>query len=233
MSARRALALLGTAAFVLIAPRSARDATAAKLEHTLWVGHQFVEGRRVVPILGPLRTRTDTYVIARVRRRGGRIELEQRTCRVDFAKVAGGKVRLSDRGVAALPSARITFRPHQSRLLYAAPWRVGWGSEDIDRDGKPGMTIRVDAPLCGGTLQVASRTTSVARGQRRGELFVGQVAVTVRQRILGASGRCLRLVARDSKDSMIGHFAYRRVPAGTTCSDLARRPWPVRAPRSL
>jgi len=50
-----------------------------------------------------------------------------------------------------------------------------------------------------------------------------------KQQILGAKGLCLSAMAGDSVESQHGTFAYRPVPAGTTCQSLTGKPWPVKA----
>ena len=112
-------------------------------------------------------------------------------------------------------------------------WTVGWGEEDIDADGHPGLSIYVDAPLCGGVLYVASTVhnravASVGNSARPGESLTGLVETDIEQRILGASNGCLRVVARDSVDRMRGVMSYVRVPDGTTC-DTVGAGWPIAA----
>lgn len=201
---------------------------------TLWAGHQFVAGKKPIPVLGKLKTRTDTWLLAEVHTTRDGFRLEQRVCKVDFASVLGVTVSFAQKDVIwDLPRATIAFRPGPRKLLVAQPWRVGWKRQDIDRDGHPGVRIRVDAPLCGGFLDVASDTLSVARGEKRGQVFVGQIGVRVKQHILGVSGKCLSLVSSDATEQMTGHFAYVPVPPGTTCNSLLKGRWPVKAPTKL
>ena len=80
---------------------------------------------------------------------------------------------------------------------------------------------------------MASDTVSVARGQKRGRVFVGQIGVRVKQQILGVTGKCLSLVSSDATEQMAGHFAYVPVPPGTTCRSLLKGDWPIRAPAKL
>lgn len=191
-------------------------------------------GRRWVPILGQLATRTDSYVLAQVVRQRGALVLEQRTCRMDFAPVAGARFAFDRRALPNLPVARLTFSQGAAGLWRAAPWIVAWdAAADPEADGQPGARIDVTAPLCAGALQVASRAVSVAQGRRLASGgLVGQIAVTVTQRILGASGLCLRAVAHDSREQLSGFFAYAPVAATATCAGLLAQAWPVRAPET-
>lgn len=201
---------------------------------SLWAGHQRLVGRRWVPVLGHLATRTDSYVLAEVEQRAGVLTLRQRTCRMDFAPVAGARFAFDRRALAHLPVAQLGFRLAAAGHWRASPWVVGWGpADDLDGDGQPGARIEVVAPLCSGSLHVASRAVSVAEGRLRpGGGLVGQVGVVVTQRILAASGACLRLVARDSREQLSGFFAYTPVAVSATCERLLARGWPIRAPES-
>jgi hypothetical protein len=194
-----------------------------------WVGHQVSYGHRDIPILGRADTRSDTFVVATVWRTGDHLWVEQRACAVTFAEVWGVTVSMPQTALAALPSAPIQFHLDAHGGAHAAPWFVGWGGEDVEGDGRPGLTIRVDAPLCSGDVYVASGTTSEATGKVTEAGMVGRMTVRVQQETLGASSRCLTWGERNTDEQQTAVFAFRRVPAGTTCADLARRPWPVRA----
>ncbi|WP_373045867.1 hypothetical protein [Vulgatibacter sp.] len=191
-----------------------------------WAGHQVVFGTRKVPILGSLDTRTDSFLLARVVREGDELLLEQRSCRFEIAKVAG--VRVSFREGATFPPATIRFQRTGDRFV-AQPWSTTWSDEDIDGDGRPGATVEVDAPICGGSLFVGASSRSLARGEERDGALRGEVRVEVAQQILGTSGSCLEMMARDSTERVSGSFAYKRVPPGTTCESLLQAAWPVQA----
>lgn len=189
----------------------------------LWAGHMVVHGVREVPILGRLDPRTDTYVLASVVPREGGYDLVQRPCRTTIAPVAGVRVGFRPDTDARLPEAHLSFRPGEGGLV-APGWDTGWAEEDLDQDSQPGVTVLVDAPLCGGELYVASQTRSSATARESDGGLVGELDVTVAQTILGADGACLKLVASDGEHRMRGRFAYAPVPAGTTCADAI---WPA------
>lgn len=194
---------------------------------TRWAGHIVVQGERHIPLLGDLDPRTDTFVLAEVRPVEGGFEVEQRNCRTVVAPVAGAQVRFLPGVDALLPLARIRFEVAGDGLV-AQGWETGWGEEDVDLDGNPGVTVEVDAPMCGGHVYVASHTRSAASAGQDGEGLRGSLQVTVEQRILGADGACLRLVAQDSLDPMTGVFVYAPVAADATCEALLGA-WPVKA----
>lgn len=212
-------------------------ATASPPEQGAWyLGHTWVGNRRDLPVLGSIETRTDTWVLAHVRPVEGGYELVQQPCAFKIRPTAGVRVRMEDAAVRLLPEARFTLRePDPDRsdpdrsdpaALQAPPWLSGWGEEDIDADGLPGATIRVHAALCGGHLQVASQTRSQATAAWQGAALVGELGVEVSQRILDASGACLRVVARDSVERMQGRFRYEPAPPGATCDALPLSAWP-------
>lgn len=199
--------------------------------YELWAGHQVVLGRQEVPVLGEIVTRTDTYFLAKVwRREAGVLEFLPVSCRIDVKEATGVKVRFDPETPPKLPPAMMTLVPGGEDTYYALPWVSGWGEEDVDGDGHPGVTIDVEAPVCSGRLYVASRSRQRARARRQGDEIVGRIKVRVEQRMLGADGVCLKMIATDSVQDMEGTFAWRRVDPGASCASLSKGAWPVKAP---
>lgn len=200
---------------------------ASDSERIVWVGHQITRGRRELPVLGDLETRTDTWVIAEVRHPDDRtIEIRERACRVRMAEAAGAQVSISDAQVQKLPEVVVRYtRAANGDGWNATPWRAGWDSDDHDGDGQPGLGVTVEAPLCGGRLHVASTVHSVARAWDAGGALAGQMKVKLAQKILGTEGACLGVLASDTAEQLTGRFAYRPVPAGATCASLERNGW--------
>jgi hypothetical protein len=194
----------------------------------LWVGHQVVYGRTSVPFMGDKQTRTDSYLLASVKREGGAIELTQLACKVGFKEIAGVKLEIPTEALLKLPKARIRFEPEQN-LMKASPWHVGWHKADIDRDGNPGLSVVVDASICSGKIHVASATRSAAVAQSTPDGMMGKISVHVKQKILGSDSLCLRMFSSDSEEHQTGGFAYRRITEGTTCESLLGKPWPIEA----
>ena len=193
----------------------------------VWALHQVVVGRTKIPILGSRQTRTETFGLARVTITPDGIDVKQVACRVAFKKVAGVQVRIPGSALTRLPAAQFRFTRRGTEHV-AAPWAVGWSDQDVDGDGLPGMTVVVDAALCGGRLRVASQTVSSARGWAHRSGMSGKIRVEVKQRILGSSSLCLKLFARDSREVQTGRFVYRRVDPRATCRSLLRTEWPAR-----
>jgi len=195
----------------------------------LWAGHQLFLGSRTVPILGELETRSEIYVLAQVEQSGGEIRLQQRLCKMEVARFAGIRVSFLPEGVPKMPSTRIVFQKKGADRFEAIPWTTSWTTEDVDGDGKPGATVLVEAPICGGTVLVGSTSRSIARGSTAGGGFEGELRVSVAQRILETSKGCISLAAHDSENRMLGTFRYVPVAADATCESLQAAGWPAQA----
>ena len=212
------------------------ERTTARVEDEpdqVWAAHYVYHGAKRVPIIGRIKFQTSTYLIADVRVRDGMYALTQRTCRTEMSRVIGARVELNPNALDHMPPAKIRF-VERGGVHHADEWPTGWGSEDLDLDGHPGVTVTVRAPLCSGDLYVESRAASTAVGTMDAELHLrGQTRAYVDQRNLGASRRCLEFVSSDQADWMEGTFAYTEVPRGSRCEDLlALREWPVRISES-
>lgn len=203
--------------------------TSAELETeqtvSVWAGHQATFGKRRLPLRGEVTTRTDSYMIARLSRRDGVFRLEQTACRMDFAKLAGATI---DIDVASLPTTQMFFVEADGEEGLTGRSLVSWSSEDIDEDGNPGMTIRVDAPVCSGELYVSNRSITEAEASLSSDRLEGSGTVDVRQEILGSKGACLGAVAKNTSERNEVVFAYARVEADATCESLVRKAsWPA------
>jgi hypothetical protein len=195
-----------------------------------WAGHQVLKGKRKIPIYGEKETHTENFFIAEVHRSPGRIDVLQKLCRIDIGAIKGVKASMSSQTVARLPKARFVLEEAKDGTLTATPWKHGWGDEDIDSDDHPGATVQITGSRCSGDVYVSNASeTSLVSGRASEDGVSGQISVRLKQRILGATGLCLKLVAGDSDETQTGWFAYRRVPIGTSCRTLANQPWPVKA----
>jgi hypothetical protein len=204
--------------------------TTAESSVEAWVGHEVLTGKRKLPIYGYNETHTENFLVAEVRRDGQHIDIRQKICRTEVRPIKGVTVSMSKESVLRLPKARFVLDVGPDGSLTAPPWTTGWGSEDIDADGAPGATIHIDSTKCGGDVYATNQTvTRLVSGHATDDSITGEIAVQVKQKILGASGLCLKLMAGDSEEHQTGRFSYRRVPIGTSCRSLANEPWPVNA----
>ncbi|AKU90101.1 hypothetical protein [Vulgatibacter incomptus] len=217
----------GLAAAGLVALSVPPDSAKPEKEE-LWAGHELIIGARTVPILGTLETRTEIFEIARVVRTDDEIRLVQQKCKLEIARFAGVHVFFLPEGIPKMPPSTFAFRKKGDRWE-TDPWETTWSTEDVDGDGKPGATVTVDAPICGGTVYVGSRSRSIARGKLVDGGLRGELRASVSQKILETSGGCIGLVAKDTEEKVGGNFAYTPVPAGTTCETLLAKGWPIHA----
>ena len=195
-----------------------------------WAGHQLLRGKRKVPIYGDQDTHTENFLIAEIHRSQGRIDVKQKLCRIDVKPVKGVSAGMRTETVLRLPKARASFTVAANGSLTGPPWSTGWEAEDIDGDGYPGATVHI-AGKCDGQVYVSNQsTTTLISGRATEDGMAGAISVLVKQKVLGASGFCLKLVAGDSDEKQTGTFAFRRIPIGANCRNLAGKPWPVQAP---
>lgn len=192
----------------------------------VWAGYQEVEGKREVPLLGVVKTLARTWFLAELTPTpSGGFRLTQRPCHVEFKPVMGVRVGMAPEAVPKLPPSVGTFEPEGPGFA-AQGWVTAWDATDIDQDGHPGVTMRIEAPLCGGLLYVASQATTRARARMQGDALEGRVQVDVKQQVLGAEGACLRQFAASEAEQVSGWFRLVPMPEGTQCpTDLAT--WPA------
>ncbi len=202
-------------------------ATPPTPEKQTWIGVLSVLGSRKIPLLGKVDFQTDTHVLARaVKRDDAHWDVEQTTCWVEFPKTMGAEISVEPGAFAKLPKSNLTWTIAPDGSWSAGPWKSGWDASDHDEDGEPGLTLKVSVPFCGGKLYAASRATQSAKGRPTDELVVaGDVQVHVIQDTLGTKGPCLRLMAKDSDETMNGRIQMRAVPSETTCETA--KDWPI------
>ena len=195
-----------------------------------WAGHQVSNGKRKIPLYGEKETHTENYFIAEVRRTASRIDIRQKLCRIDIRPIKGVTPTMKPETIARLPRAHIVLEEKSDGSLAPAQWSTGWESEDIDADGFPGATVQISGTSCSGDVYVSSyAATSLLSGRVTDDGATGEISLHLKQKILGAKGFCLKLMAGDSDETQTGSFAYRRVEPGTTCQSLAGKPWPIKA----
>jgi hypothetical protein len=192
-----------------------------------WAGHQVLHGKRRIPILGLLDTRLDTYYLAKIRVREGRIEVAQEACVSRYARFAGVSVSFP---ASALPDLNFTLAPLANQN-YIGSTSVSWGEEDIDRDGQPGMSIDVDAAICGGTIYVGSDTrVTMELDTLTPTVISGRTHMHHTFEVHDASTFCLRAFSRNRSESAAGTITFVPLASPKSCTQLARGPWPRRQP---
>jgi hypothetical protein len=196
----------------------------------VWAGHQVLAGKRKVPLYGDKDIHTEIYLVAEVHRSPGHIELIQKICRMDISPIKNVLASMKPETVQRMPKSRFSLDEKPDGSLTGPPWRSGWDDEDLDGDGHPGATVQISGSSCSGEIYVSNQSTStLTSGHASDGGMTGQLSVRTQQRILGASGFCLKLVAGDSDEAQTGWFSYRRVRPDDSCRALSAKPWPVKA----
>lgn len=195
-----------------------------------WAGIQVTAGSRRVPVLGQIRSETTALTLAEVARDGDALLFVDRPCAIAVQSSHNVALVFEPSGVAGMPPVAFRFAKNAEGRYVAGPWVGGWGHLDVDNDAVAGIHVRVDAGICDGTLDVASRTESVATGDLDAQGLHGAIDITLTRDIVAASNPCLRLVDRHTVEGVAGSFLWVPVPAGSTCASLAAGPWPARLP---
>ena len=208
------------------APQAASGASASSGDYALvWAGHQVSLGTRRVPMKGVVRTRTDAFFLGRLERNGKGWKLKRTVCDVRMAPMGGVSVSLDARALP--PSELVMFFDGEG--VFHGRARTEWDEEDLDDDSHPGLTITVDAPVCSGSLYVANRATTETRAHLATRFLGGHAEMHREERILGAEGACLSLMAESTEETIAGPFAYVPVADDATCESLLAQEWPVDA----
>jgi hypothetical protein len=197
----------------------------------VWVGHQVLHGKRKIPLYGEKETHTENYFIAEVvHPSSSQIVFRQKLCHIDIRPIKGVTASMKPDTVARLPKSRFVFNVQPDGSLGATPWTNGWDVEDIDGDGAPGATVQISGSTCSGSVFVSNQSvTSLVSGHTTDDGMAGTISVHVKQKVLGANGFCLKLIAGDSDETQTGTFAFRRVEPGSTCRSFSPGTWPVKA----
>lgn len=190
-----------------------------------WAGRQTVLGMRSIPLLGDYETRTDIWLLAEIVRTADRWEVRQTTCDVRVADVAGVSITFPRDGIPRMPATFFKVLKDADGFYFAPTWSSGWDARDHDRDGWPGLTLSISAPLCSGRLAVISDTKTTAQVRRASaEALELDLAVRVGQTIAESEGWCLALADEQTDDRFHGKAVYQPLSAGAGCADILRMP---------
>ena len=94
-----------------------------------------------MPLHGDVPIETQNFLLAKVQRKGGHIEMRQHFCRVEREPVKMLFVAPPPVGMARMPAATVAIDVAEDGSAKIASWDVAWGNEDMDGDGKPGATF--------------------------------------------------------------------------------------------
>jgi hypothetical protein len=215
---------------LLVARLLSAEPATAEPRVEVWAGHQVLNGKRKVPIYGEKDTHTENFLIAEVHRSADHLDIIQKICRIEIQPIKNVLASMKPETVVRMPKSRLSLEQRPDGTVTATPWSTGWGDEDLDGDDHPGASVQISGTSCSGEVYVSNQSTStLVAGQSTEDGLTGKLSVHMKQKILGASGLCLKLIAGDSDDTQTGWFAYRRISPGNSCRTLAGKPWPVKA----
>jgi hypothetical protein len=200
--------------------------TESMSEQEYWAGKLTVIGYRKVPFLGKVAFRTSNHLIATVTRTDTGIALSQKVCAIDFEKVFGAKLHIDPSVPPRMHHSMPTFTLQPDGSYLADYWPSGWDTTDLDQDGRPGVSITVRAPLCGGTVYMSNKARSLVRAVPWHGALAGAIKVEVEQKILGTRGACLYLMAKDHTQWLHGFVAYEPIDGKRECSEMTDFNWP-------
>ena len=198
----------------------------AALAGPTWAGHQVTLTSRKVPVLGTIVTRQDVFMISQVTETPQGPVLVEQPCHIELRSGRRIALRFDEAAVRNIPRPTISWSGTSESLV--ATWGGGWGSADVDGDGVEGFHVEVEAPVCGGTMSVATTTQVQGSAHRASGGLDGDVTISLDRDILRTSNPCLALVPKHTEDIVTGRFTYRPVPAGATCESLVAQGWPIR-----
>jgi len=197
-----------------------------------WVMQLVLASRVHVPVLRELRSETRSVLAVRIEASDGQLWQTQQVCDARITEEQRlVRTVLPPAFVAALPVARFPIQTWEraGEWYYAADFgrqAVGWSGAgalptspddpalvDSDGDGRPGVTVRVEAPIVGtGEVWVAQVGRTTASGRIEADHVRGQLQVPeLRQRVLGASSRLLEHPPQIEPDPSGSRFEMRRV----------------------
>src|ERR1700690_2072239 len=108
-----------------------QEGAAAEPRLEVWAGHQVSNGKRKIPLYGEKETHTENYFVAEVHRTASRIDIRQKTCRIDIRPIKGVTPTMKPEPFARLPKGHIVLEEKPDGALAPTQWSTGWESEDI------------------------------------------------------------------------------------------------------
>jgi len=241
--------LVGAPAFaddVQLATGGANDAAPTTIDLTGVWGQRWTQTAvSRVPVVGRVRSTTETLLLLSIQQNGDSLEIAQEVCAVDVSS-GNGMVRtvIPDAFVDALPESVVEARLD---LGGTTPGIRDWDSLDVvgatltnadadalptdaddlrvsdpDRDGNPGVTVLVRGMVDGEVYVVQRGRSSLRTSFVSSDRIEGVVDWSAEQNVLGASARVLRNPppTEPDPDPTRNRFVAVRLDAGATCTSV-------------
>jgi len=189
-----------------------------------------------VPIFGKNRVTTVTRALVEITSRPPGLGVRQRTCSIDVDSTSSARTVIPGAFIAGLPELRYSLVEADGGFQLDGTQVVGLFEErdtlprrgsdpsvrDMDGDGKPGATIRLEIPMIGEVdVYVVQQTRAILTGRLAEGGAEGRVeVVSIDQRTIGASNPVFKASPKLVPVEGEGHFALWPVRDGTTCSEL-------------
>ena len=211
-----------------------------------WARAQITTAMVDIPLVGEMPSRTLAVTRLRVRQQGANVVLDEEVCRL----TTQAPTRLVSTTYPTAFLRAVSGNQRRGRLerdgkqiRYVEPKQAYWRGmrpgtdvsealpidatdpriEDLDRDGKPGLTVKVGG-LIDGEVFLVQRSWSELRGElRSNDRIEGRVAWSSEERIVGASRSLLTSSPKKRPDDARSFFRMRRIPSAVTCRDILAR----------
>ena len=197
--------------------------------------------RNRVPVIGRITTSSEAWALARVEDNGDGLSQEQRLCG-GLVRAGAVKSQLPPEYIASVPSKSYDVRLLEDgdQLMFEADTGKFWSGHDpscahlpvdpddpcvldSDKDGRPGATVKVKAPLFKWVdvyvaqrthLVLSGRVTSADRVEGLAEMWQMDTHVLAATNRLFARNPKVWIVPEESRFTMV------RVADGATCADF-------------
>lgn len=211
----------------------------------LWAQRVTTTSVSRLPVIGKVENESRFYGLVRIDQDGAHLALDVEPCWVRMiGEVKRVKTIVPDEAVAVMGPQRrrgtydgTSFRLERAVDVLGARLEDEWRDPlpktpeddtafDEDRDGKPGVTIRIVGPV-DGDVYVAQRTWNEMTGSVSGDgtRIRGLVKWVTEQEVLDGSSMFLRSnpASKPHPDTHRSHFEMVRVVDATSCPQIKRR----------
>lgn len=212
-----------------------------------WAQKQVTASVSDIPIVGEIETETVALLVLDIAQDGARLEVTSTVCKLDIdseiKKVrsvvppamieAIGTVKRKARLEKTSDGGIRFFQPKHTDFLGVDPAQkdAALPTEpddprvvDADKDGKPGVTVRIEG-LIDGAVYVVQRSWAILRGEATSTRMDGAVTWRTQQEVLDASSSLLdsNPDARPHPNRDRHYFRTTKVGSKTTCRDIIKK----------
>lgn len=212
-----------------------------------WARLQVTTAVSSVPVLGDVTSETVGVVLLNIRQKGDQLEVWERVCGLKSKSLGGVvKTRFPPNFLRAISGQKkpAQLRKSQGQVEYIEPKYVRVrGAElantqddlpknqedprivDSDRDGRPGLTVKVEGFVDGDVYVVQRDSAAMFGTLATSGRIEGRIEWDTDQQVIGASREILGKNPETAPhpDPGKSYFQMRRVPRAATCKDVLRR----------